>query len=92
MTTDNLDFNAIQGGQLRSVAATGVALAIALVVAALLHPSALLEWLNGLPVNDMVDASIAQADQVTQWLAGFDLHALFDGVRATITAWKEADW
>lgn len=92
MTTDSQDFNAIQGGELRPVAATGVALAIALVVAALLHPSALLEWLNGLPVNAMVDASIAQADQISGWLAGFDLHAPFDGVRATITAWKEADW
>ena len=86
------EFDTLRGERECTPTAAGVALIVALALTAMLHPYAVADWLNGLPVHDVVERLILSVEDINAWLASFDLHAPFTYIRETVAIWKDKQW
>ena len=86
------EFDGVTGTRLAPVSAVLPAVLATLVLSACLHPTALGEWLNGLPVHPLVEAAISTAAQWQDGLAELGLSQYFEQIRAGMQSLREVMW
>ena len=86
------DFDAVTGSHPVPVARLVAAVTVAALVGLLLHPAALTEALNGLPVHPVVEAAIAYAERWQAWCAELGLSSYFDTIRGAVQSLRELTW
>lgn len=86
------DFGAVTGS--RPVPARHVLTAVlsAALLAALLHPQSIGDWLNGLPVHPWVESAIGLVERWQDWCRDTGLSAYFEHVRMGVQVLREYLW
>lgn len=86
------DFDAVTGSRLAPASQALTAVLSAALLAALLHPLAIGEWVNGLPVHPWVEVAIGIVERWHAWCADTGLYAYFESVRAAVHTLRDYLW
>jgi hypothetical protein len=86
------EFDALAGS--RPVSADRVPMAVlsAALLAALLHPQSIGEWMNGLPVHPLAESAIGFAERWQAWCTDAGLGGYFKYLRTGVQMLRECLW